>query len=134
MLGGVNGKLLDDPRVKIFAEDVFPLIARVPQATYDAILLDLDDGPAGFLQGRVSYTYDRRGCLQIARALQPDGCAAFWSAAEDQPFGSTGRRFAGAAAKTALIVPRGSVFLLARQGCQSRPIVGPVRPELGMKW
>jgi spermidine synthase len=86
LLGGVNGKLLDDPRVKIFAEDVFPLIARVPQATYDAILLDLDDGPAGFLQGRVSYTYDRRGCLRIARALKPHGCAAFWSAAEDLPF------------------------------------------------
>jgi spermidine synthase len=86
LLGAVNGKLLDDPRVKLFAEDVFPLIARVPQATYDAVLLDLDDGPAGFLQGRVSYTYDRRGCLRIARALQPGGCAAFWSAAEDRPF------------------------------------------------
>ena len=86
LLGKVNGKLLDDPRVKIFAEDVFPLLARVPPATYDAILLDLDDGPAGFLQGRVSYTYDRRGCLRIARALKPGGRAAFWSAAEDQPF------------------------------------------------
>jgi spermidine synthase len=86
LLGSVNGKLLEDPRVKIFPEDVFPLIARVPPATYDAILLDLDDGPAGFLQGRVSYTYDRRGCLRIARALKPGGCAAFWSAAEDLPF------------------------------------------------
>jgi spermidine synthase len=86
LLAGVNGKLLDDPRVKLFAEDVFPLIARVPPATYDVILLDLDDGPAGFLQGRVSYTYDRRGCLRIARALKPHGCAAFWSAADDLPF------------------------------------------------
>ncbi len=86
LLGGVNGKLLDDARVKVFAEDVFPLLARVPAGTYNAILLDLDDGPSGFLQGRVAYTYDRRGCLRIARALAPGGCAAFWSAAEDQPF------------------------------------------------
>ncbi len=93
LLGAVNGKLLDDPRVQIFAEDVFPLIARVPQATYDAILLDLDDGPASFQQGRATYTYDRRNCLRIARALKPNGRACFWSAAEDLRFVQSLTRF-----------------------------------------
>jgi spermidine synthase len=86
LLGEVNGKLLDDPRVEVFAQDVFPLIARAPAASYDAIMLDLDDGPVGFIQGKKSYRYDWRGCQRIARALTPGGRAAFWSASEDRPF------------------------------------------------
>src|SRR4051794_24099050 len=42
-LAGVNGALLNDPRVEVFAEDVFALIRRGANAPYDAILLDVDN-------------------------------------------------------------------------------------------
>lgn len=92
LLAKVNGTLLDDPRVKVFPSDVFSVIKHVPRGKYDAILLDLDDGPVGYLQGKKSYKYDYRGCGRIRRALAPGGRAAFWSAGEDRPFEQSLRR------------------------------------------
>lgn len=82
----VNGKLLDDPRVKIIVGDVFKLLLRSAAPRYDAILLDLDNGPVSMMQPENSRVYDRQGFARITRALLPEGCAAFWSASEDQPF------------------------------------------------
>lgn len=83
----VNGALLNDRRVKIFAEDVFRLIRRAGNERYDAILLDVDNGPTSFVQPRNSRLYSRRGFDRIARALQPGGRVAFWSATDEQAFG-----------------------------------------------
>lgn len=91
-LGKVNGALVDDPRVKVYPSDVFSVIKHVPRGKYDAILLDLDDGPVGYIQGKKSYKYDYRGCGRIRRALAPGGRAAFWSAGEDRPFEQSLRR------------------------------------------
>lgn len=85
-LRGVNGKLIGDPRVEIIEEDVFPLIAKARESSYDAIMLDLDDGPTGFARGKKTGRYDWKGCQRIARALKPHARVAFWSAAEDRPF------------------------------------------------
>jgi spermidine synthase len=84
LLRGVNGQLLDDPRVEVFVADVFALLKR--STRYDAILLDLDNGPVSMMQPENSRVYDRQGFARITRALTPEGCAAFWSASEDQPF------------------------------------------------
>ena len=85
-LRGVNGDLLDDGRVELLHEDIFATIGNIAGGRYDAILMDVDNGPAGFVQGKNSYLYDRKGCSRFAHALQPDGRAAFWSASEDRPF------------------------------------------------
>jgi spermidine synthase len=86
LLRNVNGKLLDDPRVEVFVADVFKLLLRSAAPRYDAILLDLDNGPVSMMQPENSRVYDRQGFARITRALLPDGCAAFWSASEDLPF------------------------------------------------
>jgi spermidine synthase len=86
LLQGVNGKLLDDPRVEIFVADVYKLLLRSAAPRYDAILLDLDNGPVSMMQPQNARVYDRQGFARIARALLPEGCAAFWSANEDLPF------------------------------------------------
>jgi spermidine synthase len=86
LLRGVNGKLLDDPRVEVFVADVFALLKRSAAPRYDAILLDLDNGPVSMMQPENLRVYDRQGFARITRALLPGGCAAFWSASEDQPF------------------------------------------------
>ena len=86
LLLGVNGRLLDDPRVHIFVGDVFKLLKRPEGPRYDAILLDLDNGPVSMMQPENSRVYDKQGFARITRALEPDGCAGFWSASEDLPF------------------------------------------------
>ncbi|MFZ1221131.1 MAG: hypothetical protein WAO00_17695 [Chthoniobacterales bacterium] len=83
----LNGALLDDRRVQVFAEDVIRLIRRGQEARYDAILLDVDNGPTSFVQKQNSRLYSRRGFERIAAALQPGGRVAFWSATDEEPFG-----------------------------------------------
>ena len=85
-LGAVNGALLDDPRVKVTIEDVFEVIRRAGNAHYDAILLDVDNGPTSFVQAKNSRLYARRGLGLIHRALKPGGKAAFWAACEEPGF------------------------------------------------
>lgn len=85
-LRDVNGALLDDPRVKVIIGDVFATIRRAEPASYDAILLDVDNGPTSFVQKKNSRLYDRNGFRLIARALKPNGKVAFWSACEEPGF------------------------------------------------
>lgn len=84
-LQGVNGKLLDERRTKIIVDDVLKVIGR-SQKTYDAILLDVDNGPKSFVQAGNSRIYKRRGLAMIAAALKPGGKVAFWSASEEPGF------------------------------------------------
>jgi spermidine synthase len=85
-LMGVNGRLLDDRRVSVLVEDVFAVIRRGHHARYDAILLDVDNGPTSFVQAQNSRLYDRKGFGLIKRALQPDGRVTFWSATDEPGF------------------------------------------------
>lgn len=85
-LRAVNGRLLDDPRVEVLVEDVFKVIKRTGKAHYDAILLDVDNGPTSFVQPKNSRIYDRHGFGLILRALKPGGKVAFWSAVPEPEF------------------------------------------------
>ncbi len=89
LLAAVNGELLNDRRVKVFTEDVFQIIRRVESDRYDAILLDVDNGPTSFVQARNAQIYSRRGFNRIANALQPGGRVAFWSATDEEAFGES---------------------------------------------
>ena len=85
-LHAVNGTLLDDRRVKVLVADVFEVIRRAAPASYDAILLDVDNGPTSFVQVENSRLYSRRGLATIARALKPGGKVTFWSAVDEPGF------------------------------------------------
>ena len=82
----INGRLLEDRRVEIVTGDVFDVMRRAPVASYDAILLDVDNGPTSMVQAKNARIYDRRGLGVIARALKPIGKAAFWSAVPEAGF------------------------------------------------
>ena len=86
-LSGLNGALLDDPRVEIFVADVWNVIAQAGRARYDAVLLDIDNGPAAMVQKRNSRLYDRDGLHRIATVLKPGGRLVVWSARPDRGFG-----------------------------------------------
>ncbi len=82
----VNGRCLDDPRVLVSIRDVCQIIAQAPAGHYDAILLDVDNGPVAVVQEGNARLYQPRGLESIARALKPTGRVAFWSAGADKPF------------------------------------------------
>jgi len=79
---------LDDPRVSIEVRDVFELIAGA-RATYDAILLDVDNGPDGLIHLANDRLYGKEGLWAAHAALRPGGVLAIWSAYPDKAF--TGR-------------------------------------------
>ena len=85
-LTGVNGKLVDDSRVTIFAEDVWNVLARSARDRYDALLLDIDNGPTAMVQQPNARLYKPAGVQLMLAALKPGGRAAIWSAAPDHNF------------------------------------------------
>jgi spermidine synthase len=79
------GDSLSDPRVTICEEDVVTLI-RAGRASYDAILLDVDNGPDALSRKANNRLYDPAGLAAARLALQPGGVLAVWSAAPDPKF------------------------------------------------
>ncbi len=86
LLGPKHAGWVKDPRVEVFVADVFAVIKRSSQKPYDAILLDVDNGPTSFVQTKNSRLYNRRGLGLIRGALKPDGRVAFWSAEREPAF------------------------------------------------
>jgi spermidine synthase len=76
---------LDDPRVTLIQDDVAAVIAAAP-STYDAILLDVDNGPDGLVRRDNDRLYTMRGLSAARAALRPGGILAIWSAAPDKGF------------------------------------------------
>lgn len=85
-LGEVNGSLLGDPRVKVIVGDVFAVIAEAKADYYDAIMLDVDNGPVAMVKDGNDRLYARDGLTASLRVLKPGGHAAFWSASQDSKF------------------------------------------------
>lgn len=84
-LAGVYDKSLSDPRLKIFKGDVGEMITG-GQPGYDAILLDVDNGPAALTCAGNDDLYNADGLRNAQKALLPGGILAVWSAAPDPAF------------------------------------------------
>lgn len=102
-LAGLNGALLKDPRVTLLVEDVGVVLARAAREPYDAILLDVDNGPAAMVLPGNTRLYDNRGLQRLTGALKPGGRVAIWSAGPDRAFA---RRFAQAGYKVEVVPAR----------------------------
>ena len=76
---------LDDPRVDLVHSDVAFLIAK-GRNMYDAILLDVDNGPDGLVRADNNRLYSRDGLSAARAALKPGGVLAVWSAGPDPVF------------------------------------------------
>jgi spermidine synthase len=84
-LAELSGNSLTDPRVTIREGDVGQLI-RSESSAYDAILLDVDNGPEGLTCNTNDGLYDLAGLHAAWTALRPGGVLAVWSAAPDAAF------------------------------------------------
>ena len=69
---------LDDPRARIITADVGEVI-QASRAAFDAILLDVDNGPEGLIRKANDALYDPDGLKAAGRALRPKGVLAVWS-------------------------------------------------------
>ena len=76
---------LDDPRVQVREGDVAQVI-REARAVFDAILLDVDNGPGGLNRDANDQLYSAAGLSAARRALRPGGVLAVWSAGPDAGF------------------------------------------------
>jgi spermidine synthase len=81
----VFGTSLGDPRVEIREGDVGPLI-RAGRSAYDAILLDVDNGPDGLSRTANDALYDAAGLRAAYVALRAGGVFAVWSSGPDARF------------------------------------------------
>jgi spermidine synthase len=82
---------LDDPRVRLIMADVADLI-RKGIGSFDAILLDVDNGPDGLVREANDRIYSPRGLRAARDALRPGGVLAIWSAAKDDRFAARLRK------------------------------------------
>jgi len=76
---------LDDPRVEIQIDDVGARIGAA-KGGYDAILLDVDNGPDGLTRPGNDGLYSARGLARARQALRPGGILSVWSAGADRAF------------------------------------------------
>src|SRR5688572_8113063 len=84
-LGPLANHPLDDRRVTVAVGDVGKTM-RLDKERFDAILLDVDNGPDAFTATGNASLYDNRGVTQAYAALRPGGVLAVWSAWEDRKF------------------------------------------------
>lgn len=118
---------LEDPRVAVRVEDV-GRIMRERGASFDAILLDVDNGPEGLTVEANDSLYSTAG-LGVARAaLRPGGVLAVWSAAPDPAFAQRLKRVGFAAEEARVRANRGKsgarhvIWLAVKDGGGDAPL------------
>lgn len=84
-MAGLFAGCLDDPRVRIQLADVADVIGAA-RGDYDAILLDVDNGPGGLNRAANDGLYSAAGLGAARQALKPGGVLAVWSAVQDTDF------------------------------------------------
>lgn len=84
-LGPLTAHPLEDRRVRVEVGDVVALLRR-SRAAFDAVLLDVDNGPSAFTQASNAGLYDNAGLVTLKDALRPAGVLAVWSAWDDRKF------------------------------------------------
>jgi spermidine synthase len=84
-MADIFGDSLNDPRVSIREMDVTEII-RSHRSTFNAILLDVDNGPEGLTRKGNDALYDSSGLKAAHVALRPNGVLAVWSSGPNAAF------------------------------------------------
>lgn len=111
-LGGYAGQPLEDPRVEILVGDVLAHLTTVKQA-YDAIVLDIDNGPEAFTIAANNRLYTPSGLATLYAALRSGGVLVVWSAFKSPRFEQR-LRGAGFSAESVTVRARGNIAKGAR--------------------
>jgi spermidine synthase len=84
-LGSLADFPLQDRRVQVASGGVLTLLEG-SRCRFDAVLLDVDNGPVAFTESANAGLYDDRGIAVVRAALRPGGVVAVWSAWDDRKF------------------------------------------------
>ncbi len=84
-LGPLAGHPLKDKRVQVETGDVAVTLSSRP-GQFDAVLLDVDNGPTEFTASNNAGLYDNRGIAAARAALKMEGVLAVWAAQDDRKF------------------------------------------------
>lgn len=84
-LGPLAGNPLADRRVRVEISDVANTLNSA-HVQFDAVILDVDNGPAAFTTEKNAAIYGQDGIASIRRALKPDGILAVWAVQRDPKF------------------------------------------------
>ena len=101
-LGHLTGSPLDDPRVSVEIEDVAETMQKRINA-WDAILLDVDNGPDGLTRQANDRLYGEYGLAMAFSALRSGGVLSIWSSGADPAFT---RRLKRCGFRTEIVTPR----------------------------
>ncbi len=85
LVGKLAGRPLDDPRCHVHIGDCVQRIHEAKGA-YDAILLDIDNGPSSMVHEANHRLYGNAGIAACREALRDGGCLAVWSAHHDERY------------------------------------------------
>lgn len=131
-LAGLAGDPLADRRVSVHTVDVGEILRREREC-YDAIVLDVDNGPEGLTRAGNDWLYTPPGLAAAYAALRPTGVFAVWSAVPDQRFARHLRQ-AGFAVDEVAVRARGTrtggrrtIWVATRPGPLRVP---PVKPSV----
>jgi spermidine synthase len=81
----LSAEAMRDPRVRVVQDDVSNVL-RANAGTFDAIMLDTDNGPDGMLMSENARLYAARGIGATIAALRPGGSIVYWSVGDDPKF------------------------------------------------
>src|SRR4051794_13424723 len=84
-MAAISGSSLNDARVSIQEVDVTEII-RSSRSKFDAIMLDVDNGPEGLTRKANDGLYSAVGLTAAHTALRPGGVLAVWSSGSNAPF------------------------------------------------
>lgn len=85
LIGGPAGDPLADSRSQVYVGDVADVIRQGP-AGFDAILMDVDNGPEALVRRENDWLYSAAGLLATRKALRSRGVLAVWSSSPDRGF------------------------------------------------
>ena len=89
-LADLAGRPLENDRVTVREVDISQIL-KMEHGTYDAILLDVDNGPQGLTRKSNNWLYSRAGLGAAFTTLRPAGVLAVWSASPDRAFAASTR-------------------------------------------
>lgn len=107
-LAPLAGRPLDDPRVRLEVGDLAALVRRSPPRSFDALLLDVDNGPEAFTVASNAWLYSRAGIDALRAMLRPGGVLVVWSAARSTRF-ERDLRSAGLSSEVVPVRARGPI-------------------------
>lgn len=103
LMGAPAGHPLADPRSTVFVGDVADILRQEPGG-FDAIMMDVDNGPAAMIRRENDWLYTVKGLQVTRQALRPGGILAIWSAGPDKLF-QTRLRHAGFDVEEVIVRP-----------------------------